>query len=111
VEHGRGSGSGGRREESRFDSLPAALHPAIERLTRNAQVATELGHNAIVAGMGDHLADDLGALSGSGIMSLNHRVPLKGESMQIHRHYLSGLFCATVCDQTVKLFGPYLNHP
>ena len=43
--------------------LAPALGPSVERLARNAQLATELGDDAIVAGMRDHVADDLGALS------------------------------------------------
>ena len=78
VERRRDGGSSRQREEGGFDGLPAALHPGIEGLARNTQVAAEVGDEAIVAGMGDHLADDLGALSGSAIMPLNHCVPLKG---------------------------------
>jgi hypothetical protein len=95
FKRGRDTGSGRRRKEGGFHGLPAALHPGIERLARNAQVAAEVCHEAIVASMGDHLADDLGALSRSAIMALNHRVPLKGEVMLTHRPYLSGSFFAT----------------
>jgi 6-phosphogluconolactonase (cycloisomerase 2 family) len=97
VEGGRDGGSRWQREEGSLQGLGAALHPGIERLARNAEVAAEVGDEAIVAGMGNHVADDLSALSGSAIMALNHSVPLKGGWMVTHRPYLSGSFCATLC--------------
>ena len=78
FERRRDEGSGRRREEGGFHGLPATLHPGIERLTRNSQVAAEVRDEAIVASVGDHLANGLGALSRSAIMALNHCVPLKG---------------------------------
>jgi len=48
VERRRDGGSGREREEGRFHGLPAALHPRIERLARNAQVAAEVSDEAIV---------------------------------------------------------------
>ncbi len=78
LEGRRDGGSSRQRKEGGFHGLPAALHPGIERLTRNSQVAAEVRDDAIVASMGDHLADGLGTLRGRAIMALNHCVPLKG---------------------------------
>ena len=61
---GRGDAQGGwGGPEDLGEGLAPALGPSVERLARNAQLATELGDDAIVAGMRDHVADDLGALS------------------------------------------------
>jgi hypothetical protein len=60
--------------------------------------------------MGDHLADDLGALRRCASMPLNHRVPPERLVMLTQQPYLSGLFCATSRSQTVKRFGLDLNH-
>jgi hypothetical protein len=60
--------------------------------------------------MGDHVGDNLGALGGCAIMALDHWVPPERLVMLTHRPYLSGLFFATAAGQTVKLFGPNLNH-
>jgi hypothetical protein len=74
-------GDGGGRwdgQEGLLKRLASTLHPGVERLARDAQLTAELGDDAIVAGMGDHLADNLNALGGRAIMALDHCVPLKG---------------------------------
>ena len=70
----------GRRwgQEGLLQSLEAMLSPGVEGLTRDAEVTAEVGEAAIVTSVRDHLADGLDALCRADIMSLNHRVPLKG---------------------------------
>jgi hypothetical protein len=63
------------RLEGLDQGLAPALDPGVEGLARDAEVTTELRDDAIVACLGDHLADDLSALLGCASMPLNHRVP------------------------------------
>src|SRR4051794_24254856 len=71
-------GSEWRGEKGLGQRLGGALSAGVECLTRDAKLLAEGGDRAIVASMGNHVANGLEALCRADMMSLNHSVPLKG---------------------------------
>ena len=67
-----------RRQEGLLQGLEAVLSPGVEGLAGDAKLAAAERDEAIVASVSDHLADSVKALCRADIMSVNHRVPLRG---------------------------------